>query len=161
MESKSFNAFGWVIDRYTFTQGEKYTIDLRKATPKESLANRTFYVKGRASGVSDNAAYTPPVRYPGFFYTDMPDVVLAAKTVYTADEPLEWWCLNWHKNNLKFPRMEKFVHAAGDSAMPAPDKKLFLCVGTVAVAGSTFFAPCEVPSGEVTVLQDSYGLLFS
>lgn len=159
MESKAFSAFGWTIDRYTFAQGEQYVIELRRDTPKEQLANRTFYVRGVATGESDNPLYTPPTRNPGFFYTDMPDVVLAAKTTYTAQEPLEWWCTNWHKNNKAFPDVEKLVLVAGSAA--DPQKKLFLCRGEVVVGGVTHTAPCEVPAGQVTAVQDSYGLLFA
>lgn len=159
MESTAFNAFGWVVDRYTFAQGEQYCIELRKDTPKQQLANRTFYVRGAATGVSDNPNYQPPARYPGFFYTDMPDVVLAAKTVYTATEPLEWWCINWHQNNKAFPEVEKFVKAAGEVAQVSA--RLFLCRGSVQVGSKTYEAPCEVPVGELTVTQDAYGILFA
>lgn len=161
MEAKDFSAFGWRIDRYTFAQGETYTIELRKDTPKEQLANRTFYVGGSATGVSDNTAYIPPARYPGFFYTDMPDVVLAAKTVYTANEPLEWWCVNWHLNNKSFPAMGKFVVHAGGSQNISSEKNLFLCKGEVSVAGIPYAAPCEVPSGDVVAISDAYGVVFS
>lgn len=161
MDAKEFSAFGWAIDRYSFHAGEQYTIDLRKDTQKERLANRTFYVSGSATGISDSSTYTPPARYPGFFYTDMPDVVLAAKTVYTANEPLEWWCVNWHKNNKTFPVMEKFVVQAGNTTAVDAGKNFFLCKGAVVVAGVPYVAPCEVPSGDVVVTSDAYGLLFS
>lgn len=161
MEATTFTAFGWVVDRYTFLQGEQYCIALPRDTPKDRLANRTLYVAGEATGVSDNPAYAPPTRTPGFFYTDMPDVVLAAKTVYTANTPLEWWCINWHKNNKSFPVMEKFVVQAGNTTSVDAGKNFFLCKGEVSVGGVSYVAPCEVPSGNVTVTSDAYGLLFS
>ena len=160
MITTQFNAFGWVIDRYVFAQGEQYTIELRKDTPKESLANRTFYVKGNATGVSDNPLYDPPERNAGFFYTDMPDVILAATTVYTANTPLEWWCLNWHMNNKSFPVVSRLIVEANTSASVPDDKKLFLCLGKVQVADVEYTGPCEAPSGNITAIEDAYGLLF-
>lgn len=160
MVTTKFDVFGWCVERYTFDQGEQYTIELRTDTSRDNLANRTFYVRGNATGVSSNPAYVPPERNPGFFYTDMPETILAAKTVYTANLPLEWWCINWHMNNKAFPVTDRFVVSAGDSTQVALDKKLFLCLGKVQVAGVEYTGPCEVPSGDITAIEDTYGLLF-
>jgi len=159
MNTTTFTAFGWRLDRYTFEAGEQYTIELRKDTPKEQLGNRTFYVRGTATGVADNPNYAPPSRHPGFFYKDMPDLVLAATTVYTANEPLEWWCMNWHQNNRALPEIDKFVASVGTNCNLA--SRMFLCKGQLQVGGQTFSAPCEVPAGSAVVTQDAYGILFS
>lgn len=74
----------------------------------------------------------------------MPDVILAAMTVYTANTPLEWWCINWHFNNNAFPIVSRLVVKANNSASVPVDKNVLFVRGKFKLLVLSTQAPAKL-----------------
>lgn len=164
MNRTEYTAFGWRIDKYEFSVGEKYVVDVAETTPRDKLTNQTFYVKGSITAVSSDPSFAvPSPRGPGFFNDNLPEVMKASSNTFTVEEDAEWWCVNWQLNGRKLPLLEKVVIAAGQELEVPAGTKLFLCRGEAAVNGKFFGPASEMGFATPTIIgaiTDVYGLKF-
>lgn len=154
--------FGWAVHQKVFAQGEQYTSRLERDTDPKDSENITFWTKGRIAGVNTATGEATPDRAAGMFSFDLP-VYPAGTYLMTAQEPSEWWCVNYMANVKALPTLRPLVVTPGDSVTLPEGTRLFVCEGTLSLDGETFGKATAAYTTRVvqaSATEPTYALIF-
>lgn len=149
------SAFGWILTQNILPVGSKLVVVTTRQIKRQDAPNLTLYVKGRATFQTSDGVMLAD-RVPGMYSGDRPDSPLG-KTIHTATEELEFWCMNYYANGKTLPQLTPLrLPSAGNWTAP-PGQRVLICSGSLGAytPGDTF-----VGTGQsLTNIDGTYGML--
>ena len=159
MKQKPYRAFGYIVIKNTWTDGEPYQ---PTAKPDETFWN--YFTKG---SMINNVSISPTTpTYPDFnvghwhkFETDIDRTVK-----HTVNGDTVVWCVSSKTNNDYLPDCEKWFLASGEKTDLSVGTKLMFCQGSISFNGQTVSDPTQIKISsdvtQVTANEDSFGIKF-
>ncbi len=158
MHIKPFAAFGHVLTRNSYDEGEVYTAIVESGTPCTIFWAKGYYTNKH---VSANADFRDFPR--GTFLR--PSDLVPGVFEHTAVEASEVFCYDARLNAGRQPQIDPFILLAGQEQVLPKGTKLFMCSGLLTVAGRTIDKPTQltISTADTTVRADTdcYGLFFA
>jgi hypothetical protein len=158
MKLKPFAAFGYVLTRNTYTDGEVYT-----AVIGESVDCTTFWTKGAFKNYNLSTGADIHDFPTGYFLR--PTDYVPGMFMHTVVGDAEVFCYDSRLNNGELPQIDPWFLTGGAQTVLPKGTKLFLCSGTLTVNDNNIDKPTQlhIQSGNllVTSVTDCYGLIFS
>lgn len=154
---KPFAAFGYVLTRNTYTEGEVFTAILG-----DNVTCTTFWSKGAFKNRNLSTGVDIHDFLTGHFLR--PSDYVSGVFEHTAIGNAEVFCYDTRLNKGETAQMMPWHLPGATEAILPKNTKLFLCSGTLTINGNNVEKPTQLhiqsKDSLVTAMTDCYGLLF-